>query len=117
MGGAYGNNLTEKESAGQILVTKGCLQSGIALSALDTPGMKEAFLHIGVKLPSATHLGNYVGFILEEEARGRPVIPYSKAVADTRRYRCVQLFHRNMNNTPHADAQTSNAPTLITRRR
>ena len=68
-GGVYGSTLSPKEVAGQALVTKGCLAAGIALNALDNPVMEEALLHFGVRLPSATHLANYIPFILSEEVR------------------------------------------------
>ena len=68
-GGVYGSTLSPKEVAGQALVTKGRLAAGIALNALDNPVMKKALLPFEVRLPSATHLANYIPFILSEEVR------------------------------------------------
>ena len=68
-GGVYGSTLSPKEIMSQMLFTKGCLSAGVALKALNSPVMKEALLHAGVKLPSATRLANYIPVILNEEVR------------------------------------------------
>lgn len=86
LGGAYGSTLSAKETSGHILITKGCLSSGVALHALDNPEMKAAFLHFGVKLPSSSHLGNYIPFILEQEVRRKAMANNSVAVAVLHEY-------------------------------
>ena len=68
-GGVYASTLSPNEIMGQVLLTKGCLAGGVALNALNNPATKEALLHFGVKLPSATHLANHIPFILNKEVR------------------------------------------------
>lgn len=50
---------------GQLLMTKGCTASGIALDALNNPCMKEALRG----LPSASHLPNHITPITNEEVK------------------------------------------------
>ena len=68
MRGAYGNTLAPEKNTGQLLITKECLPSGIALDALDNPCMKKALKHLNVQLQSVSHLNKYITPIINEDA-------------------------------------------------
>ena len=68
-GGVYGSTLNPKDIMAHVLIAKECMSAGVPLNALDNPTMRNAFLHFGVRLASATRLKNHIPFINEEEVR------------------------------------------------
>ena len=69
IGGSDGAALKNPELLNQIMAMKGCLAAGVSLNALDNPLMKD-FLRVGgMRLPSSSHLGQHIPFIVEEGVR------------------------------------------------
>ena len=67
LGGVYGSRLKPNEATTQMMAVKGCLSVGIPLHALGNPVFRDFLHHVGVKLPAAGNLSNYIPFVEEKE--------------------------------------------------